>query len=118
MNYDIRPYIETGKKNILLIYICYAGGLLIPILPIIGAAFAYVYRNCQHYIWQSHYLFALRTFCFGIIGLIMSIVMPVIFIGPILYMLVSVLCIVRSIIALQYLRSNLPHPRPLSFWIQ
>ena len=41
-----------------------------------------------------------------------------IFIGPILYMVVFVWFVVRSIVALQFLLEGSSHPNPLTFWIK
>jgi len=35
MNDEIKRYLEPGKKNLILVYILYLGGIIIPILPVI-----------------------------------------------------------------------------------
>ncbi len=118
MNEEIKQYLQPGKKNIILIYICYLGGFMFPILPIVGGAFAYANQLDQNNFLQSHYLFAFRTFCVCMVGFILSFITSLIFIGLILYIIVLVWFVMRSIIALQFLFQNLPHPNPLTFWIK
>ena len=118
MNEEVKQYLETGKKNLILVYGLYLAGMLIPILPIVGAAFAYANSNCSNLVWRSHYIFAFRTFCFTVVGILLAIVTTFIFIGPILYMFVFVWFIVRSIIALQYLLAEKSHPNPLTLWVK
>lgn len=120
MNEEVKQYLETGKKNLILVYGLYLAGMLIPVLPIVGAAFAYANSSCSNLVWRSHYIFAFRTFCVAIIGVLLALLTTLIFIfiGPILYMFVFVWFIVRSIVALQYLLEERPHPNPLTFWIK
>jgi uncharacterized membrane protein len=118
MNEEVKEYLQPGKKNLILIYILYLGGLLIPILPIIGVVFAYANQNISNLVWQSHYVFAFRTFLFGMAASFVAMITTFIFIGPILYMLILVWFIVRSIVAMQFLLEESPHPNPLTFWIK
>lgn len=41
MSDDIKEYLDPGKKNLILIYVLYLCGIIIPILPIIGVVFAF-----------------------------------------------------------------------------
>lgn len=118
MSDEVKEYLQPGKKNLILVYVLYLSGLLVPILPIIGAVFAYANKTNDNKIWQSHYLFAFRTFLFGIIGSFVAMITIFIFIGPILYMFIFVWFIVRSIVAMQFLLEGSSHPNPLTFWIK
>ncbi len=118
MSDDIKEYLDPGKKNLILIYVLYLCGIIIPILPIIGAVFAFANKNHKNELWRNHYIFAFRTFCFGILGAFVAMITTFIFIGPILYMLVFIWFVVRSIVAMQYLLEGVSHPNPLTFWIK
>ena len=118
MSNEIKHYLEPGKKNLILIYVLYLCGIIIPILPIIGAVFAFANKADNNKLYRSHYIFAFRSFCFGIIGSFVALITTFIFIGPILYMLILVWFVVRSIVALQYLLEEEAHPNPLTFWIK
>jgi uncharacterized membrane protein len=117
MSDEVKEYLQPGKKNLILIYALYLIGLLVPVFPLVGAAFAYANKEYPNSNLQSHYIFALRTFYLGVIGLFISIITTIILIGPFLYMVVFVWFVVRSIIALQLVFQDRPHPRPLTYWI-
>lgn len=118
MSDDIKEYLEPGKKNLILIYILYLCGIIIPILPIIGVVFAFANQTHNNELWKTHYIFAFRTFVLGIAGAFVAMITTFVFIGLILYMLIFVWFVVRSIIAMQYLLEEIPHPNPLTFWIK
>ena len=118
MSDEIKEYLEPGKKNLILIYILYLCGLLVPILPFIGAVFSFANKNNANNIWRSHYVFAFRTFCFGTLGVFIAVIMPFAFIVPILHVFIFIWFIVRTIVAMQYLFEETAHPNPLTFWIK
>jgi uncharacterized membrane protein len=118
MNDEIKRYLEPGKKNLILIYISYLCGIILPILPIIGVVFAFANMNHNDARWRSHYIFAFRTFAFGLLGIFVSMITTLIFIGPIVYMVVFVWFVVRSIVGLQFAFEGIGHPNPLTFWIK
>ena len=118
MSDEIKQYLDPGKKNLILIYILYLCGIIVPILPIVGAVFAFANKTNSSKLYRTHYVFAFRSFCFGIAGAFVAMITTFILIGPILYMLIFVWFVVRSIVALQYLLEEQSHPNPLTFWIK
>ena len=118
MSDDIKEYLDPGKKNLVIIYVLYLCGIIIPILPIVGAVFAFANQGYKKELWQSHYVFAFRTFYLGVAGAFVAMITTFIFIVPILYILIFVWFVVRSIVAMQYLLEGNPHPNPLTFWIK
>jgi uncharacterized membrane protein len=118
MSEGIKEYLDPGKKNLILIYILYLCGIIAPLLSIVGAVFAFANQNYKNKIWQTHYVFAFRTFIFGLIGFFISIISTLILIGPLIYILVFVWFVVRSIFAIQYLLEDAPHPDPKTFWLK
>jgi len=118
MSDEIKQYLDPGKKNLILIYVLYLCGILVPIFPIMGAIFAFANQNNANDLWRSHYIFAFRTFCIAVAGAFLATITTLIFIAPILGVLVFIWVTVRSIIALQFLLEETPHPNPSSFWIK
>lgn len=120
MSNEVKHYLEPGKKNLILIYVLYLCGIVVPIFPIIiiGAVFAFANKADNNKLYRSHYIFAFRSFCFGVAGSFVASITTFLFIGPILSMLIFVWFVVRSIVALQYLLEEEAHPNPLTFWIK
>ena len=118
MNDDIKEYLQPGRKNLIVIYILYLCGIIVPLLPIIGAISAYLNKNSFDKTYQSHYIFLLRTFCFGVGGIFLSMITTIIFIGPLIYFAVLIWFIARIVIGFRYLIDNREHPNPLTFLIR
>lgn len=118
MSEEIKEYLQPGKKNLILIYILYLTGLLVPPFPFVGAAFAYANKSHSNKVWRSHYLFALRTFYLGLAGWVVVYLTSFMYIGPIFRVLILGWLVVRSILALQFLFQESPHPNPQTLWIK
>lgn len=118
MSEEVNQYLQTGKKNLILIYALFLGGILIPLLPPIGAVFAYANLSCSNKIWQTHYIFAFRTFCFGALGVVLARILSIFIFYNLLYAVVFVWFVLRSIIALRLLLESNSHPNPLTFGIK
>jgi uncharacterized membrane protein len=118
MNNEINQYLQAGKKNLIVIYILYLGGVAAPLLPIIGAVLAYVNKDVNDRLLASHYTLLFRTFWMVLAGTLLSVVTAIIFIGPIIYGLVVIWAVFRLVIGLKYLTNDLEHPNPLSLWIK
>jgi uncharacterized membrane protein len=115
---EIKDYLKPGRKNLILIYVLYLCGIIVPILPIIGAVLAFANKADNNKLYRTHYIFAFRSFCFVVAGSFIAWITTFTFIGPILYMLIFIWFVVRSIVALQYLLEEEAHPNPLTFWIK
>ena len=118
MNDEIKQYFKPGKKNIIFVYLMYLSEIIIPLLPLIGAYFAYSNMSNKSKIFASHYTFAFRTFCVAIVGKFIAILTTFILIGPVISFLLFIWVVARSIIALKYLMEDSQHPNPLTFWIK
>ncbi|MFK7973445.1 MAG: hypothetical protein AB8B66_01090 [Rickettsiaceae bacterium] len=118
MDYQIKQYIQAGKKNLFLIYALYLMWMIIPLLTLIGAVFAYANINHEDNFLRSHYIFSFRTFMVGFFGSIIAAAASLFFIGPIIFIAIFIWCVIRSIFALQFLIANQTHPNPLTFWIK
>lgn len=117
MSEEIKQFIDPGKKNLVLIYILYLLGIIMLIFPLIGAFFSFANLKNPNIIWQSHYIFAFRTFIIGCTAFAVKFV-NLTFIGPILYIALFVLFIVRGVFALQFILEEKAHPNSLTFWIK
>jgi uncharacterized membrane protein len=124
---EIRQYFETGKKNLVLVYILYLSVIISPvinqlvislILPFVGAGFSYYNLLCSNKIWQTHYMFAFRTFCFGIVSFFVIKILNIAFLSFVVQGLLFIWIAARSIIALKLLLEEMEHPNPLTFWIK
>ncbi len=118
MDKEIKRYTEPGKKNLIVLYVLFLCGIVAPLLPVIGAVFAYINKDIADKTFASHYTFMLRTFCIGVIGLIISAVTTVILIGPILYVCLAIWFILRIAVGFKYLLNDLPHPNYMTYWIK
>lgn len=118
MDKEIKKYINAGKTNLMVIYILFLCGVVAPLLPIIGAVFAYVNKDIKDGLLASHYTFILRTFCIGFIGIIISMITTIILIGPVLYACLFVWFILRIAIGLKYLLNDTGHPNYMTYWIK
>lgn len=118
MNRDIKQYIDPGKKNLIAIYILFLCGIVAPLLPIIGAVFAYINKDIADKTLASHYIFIFRTFCIACVGALISMVTTIIIIGPILYIGLMIWFILRVAIGFKYLLNDLPHPNYNSYWVK
>lgn len=118
MDKEIRRYIEPGKMNLIVLYILFLCGIVAPLLPIIGAIFAYINKDIADKTFASHYIFMFRTFCIAVVGLILSTITAIIFIGPVLYIALVVWFILRIALGFKYLLSNSAHPNYMTYWIK
>lgn len=118
MNNEVKEYLQPGRKNLIAVYILYLCGIIVPLLPIIGVASAYLNKNSYDRIYQSHYIFLIRTFFFGLGGIFVSMITTIIFIGPLIYFAVLIWFIARIVIGFKYLIDNKEHPNPLTFLIR
>lgn len=139
MGDTIKEYMKAGKKNILLIYVLFLLGIIVPFLAIIGGIFAYINKNTEDTIWRSHYIFAFRTFIFPfviwvsitflllpILALIFTYLgnsggLLVLMLGPFIIIMniaMFIWLVVRSIIAIQLILADKPHPNPLTLGIK
>lgn len=128
MDKELKIYLEPGKKNLIFINVLYILGVMVPILLIIGGAFAFFNKDNSKKMWDGHYVFSLRTFLYGgLVVLLIEVITSIsIFVsGPIFAVLgqiINVIALVwvvtRSIISMQYIIEDVEHPNPESYWIK
>ena len=117
MDKQLKEYTESGKKNLIVVYILYLCGVVAPILPVIGVFFAYMNKDKGDNFATSHYIFLFRTFGLAILGWIMSYIFTFI-IGVVLYFALAIWYILRVAIGFKYLIEDNSYPNPMTYWIK
>lgn len=98
-----------------IISLLYLSSLILGVTAIVGVVLAYVWKGEPHEEWmESHYTYLIRTFWIGLVGGVISVLLMVVLIGFLLIMAVSVLVIVRCVLALVNAQRRQPMPNPLT----
>lgn len=119
MDDQLRQYLRAGKKNLVVIYVLYLLGLVLPLLIIIGVVLAYVNKTeIKDDFLYTHYSFVLRTFFIGFSWMFISIITTIILIGPLLYILLVIWFICRIVVGLKYLINDEVPQNYKTFWIK
>ena len=118
MDKHLKEYTESGKKNLIVVYILYLCGVVAPILPLIGVFFAYLNKDKGDNFATSHYVFLFRTFCLGVLGWIVCFIFTFIIIGVVLYFALAVWYVLRVAIGFKYMIEDQVYPNPMTYWIK
>jgi len=108
---------DREKKNLILIYILYLSGALVPLFPLIGVVMAYINKDISEGIFSSHYIYLLRTFYIGFIILVICSMLVFIVEEIFLYALLVVWLVVRVVVGLKNLVDNKPIRNPDTYLI-
>jgi uncharacterized membrane protein len=115
----ITPYLHPGRENILLNYVLYLAGLVpaFGVVPIIvGFALALINRPNATGIWASHYTYQVRSAAIGLLYVVVSAILVLLFgLGIILLLLTAVWWIVRGVRGLMAASRNEPMTNPLTW---
>jgi uncharacterized membrane protein len=115
----ITPYLHPGRENVLINYVLYLAGLVpaFGIVPIIvGFALALINRPNATGIWASHYTYQVRSAAIGLLCVVVSGILVLLFgLGIILLLLTAVWWIVRGIRGLMAASRNEPVANPLTW---
>lgn len=118
MKDDLAEYLAANKKNLVVVYVLYLCSIVAPILSLVGVVFSYIHKDTSNHMLSSHYLFLYRTFWISVVLSVISFVTAIIFVGFVIYALLSIWFIVRIAFGLKYLVNNEAHPNPLTFFIK
>jgi uncharacterized membrane protein len=118
MDKEIKKYIAAGRTNLVVIYVLFLCGIVAPLLPIIGAVFAYINKDIKNKYLASHYIFIWRTFWIGFVGMMISIITTIMLIGSVLYICLLVWFILRIAMGFKYLLNGIEHPNYMTYWIK
>lgn len=118
MDKQLKEYTESGKKNLIVVYILYLCGIVAPILPLIGVFFAYLNKDKDDNFTKSHYMFLFRTFCLALFAWIICFIFTFIIIGVVMYFALAVWYILRVAIGFKHLIEDESYPNPMTYWIK
>jgi uncharacterized membrane protein len=123
--------LEEDKVLPIVVYALYLLGFTNGLTFLIGLVVAYVNRDTAGPINASHYTFAIRTFWLwiwlaliggalllvGVATLVFLIGIPMIAIGGLIFSVINIWFVVRSIMGLVYLLKGEAYPRPRTWLI-
>ncbi|HJY39434.1 MAG TPA: DUF4870 domain-containing protein [Steroidobacteraceae bacterium] len=93
-----------------LIGLVTGGGTLL-----VGVIIAYIYRDEAQGWLRTHYDTQIRLFWLGLLYCVIAGILCVIFIGFLLFLVIGVWFIIRSVKGLKHLDQRSPYPDPLSW---
>lgn len=96
-----------------IISLLYLASFISGVTGIVGVVLAHIWRGDSPAGWeQSHFTYLIRTFWFGLIGMIIGIVLSIVLIGIPIIIAVSVWVIIRSVVSLLKAQKHEPMPDP------
>ena len=107
---------NATKKVAYGIYICYLASLMVPVLPIIGVIFAYIFENDAKAILKSHYQYLIRSFWIGLLYFTLAGASIMIVVGIILLPLCVIWWLIRLVKGIKSLARNEPIADPKTWW--
>ncbi len=107
---------KSAKKVAYGIYYLYLIGVVLPMLPIVGIIFAYIFENDAQTILKSHYQYLIRSFWIGLLYFTLSTILIVVAVGLILVPICILWWLIRMIRGLKALMRNEPILNPKT-WI-
>ena len=99
---------DTAK----IIYILYLAGLVTGITTLIGVVMAYIYRDTAPDWLKTHYQFQIRTFWIMLLYAIIAGLLMMVFIGFLLFLVLTVWWIIRCVKGLNLLGQRAAYPNP------
>ncbi|MCF3934273.1 hypothetical protein L1787_12725 [Acuticoccus sp. M5D2P5] len=110
--------VRPGVVNVKLIYAAYLASLALPLVAILGAVFAHQARRAHPAAWlETHYTYQVRTFWIGFAANIVASVLALVGIGLLLYPLIAVWVVARSVKGLINVAQRLEIEDPYGFFI-
>ncbi len=91
-------FLEKDKNYMLVTYLAFAGGIFIPLLPIVGVILAYIKRNdVRGSVYYDHLTYLIRTFWGFVAGVLLGSILLVIAIGKLILLAVWIWFLFRII---------------------
>ncbi len=109
---QLNGWMVAGYKNAQLNYFLYLLAFFLGITAIVGVVFAYVNRDDANSTVYSHYTYQIRTFWMGLGYSVICLILTFVFIGILLFMLLSVWWLIRSIKGLMAISRKEPIANP------
>ncbi|WP_040977035.1 DUF4870 family protein [Necropsobacter massiliensis] len=89
---------EKDKNYMLITYLAFAGGVFIPLLPIVGVILAYVKRNeVWGSVYYAHLTYLIRTFWGFVAGVVLGSILLIIAVGKLILLAVWIWFLFRII---------------------
>ncbi len=108
------PEDNAAKTVAYGIYILYLAAIVLPILPIIGIIFAYIFENDAKSLLKSHYQFLIRSFWISILYFGIASLLVIFVIGFVLLPLCFIWWIIRMARGIKSLLRHEPIADPKS----
>jgi len=108
---------SATQKMAYCIYIIYLAAIILPMLPIVGVIFGYVFENDAKTNLKSHYQYIIRTFWIGCLYFIVSIALIAVGIGILLVPLCIIWWLIRTAKGLKFLmrKERVANPKTWTF---
>jgi uncharacterized membrane protein len=100
------------RKMTYTIYVIYLAAVIIPVLPIIGVVFGYIFENDAKAYLKSHYHYIIRSFWIGVLYSLLATISIIVGIGIILIPLCMIWWLIRAAKGLKSLMRAEPINRP------
>lgn len=100
------------RKMTFTIYVLYLATIILPILPIVGVIFAYIFENDAKDYLKSHYHYIIRSFWLGFLYSLIAGISMIIGIGIVLIPLCLIWWVIRAAKGLKSLMRNQPVAHP------
>jgi len=101
-----------------IIALLYLASFVTGLTGLVGVVLAFIWKGEGGKGWEaSHYSFHIRTFVFGLIGIVAGVVLSIILIGYLILLAVTVWTVVRSVVALLAAQKENPIPDPKTLFI-
>jgi len=96
-----------------IIALLYLASFITGVTGIVGVVLAHVWSNEPKAEWErSHYAYQIRTFWFGMLGMVIGFVLLIVLIGGLIMLAVGVWMAVRSVMSLIAAQKQQPMPNP------
>jgi len=96
-----------------IIALLYLASFITGVTGIVGVVLAHVWSNEPKAEWErSHYAYHIRTFWFGMLGMVIGFVLLIVLIGGLIMLAVGVWMAVRSVMSLINAQKQQPMPNP------
>jgi uncharacterized membrane protein len=100
------------KKVVYAIYFMYLASIVLPMLPILGVIFAYIFENDAKGILKSHFQLQIRSFWLAILYFSISAALILVLIGIPLLFICYIWWIIRNVKGLKSLVREEPVAKP------
>ncbi|MBY4678047.1 DUF4870 family protein [Marinobacterium arenosum] len=115
---DITDISKDKTGQVKLIYVLYLASLLLGITGLVGLVMAYVYRENNGGIEESHFRYQIRTFWIGLLySLVCAPLLLIPLLGMLPYLLITIWFIWRAIKGLKLASAGQPVSNPASWLV-